>query len=163
MRGHTAVHAHTRSKRTYSGGWWHIAVWLPELQLWGHLRRARPRGYKTACFHGCRRHTRVQSACWCCSESDIRCLRSQWAGSTCSSHAGWNLPSVSLCWQCYLRKDANCKACQWWDAWVRWSHRKAIFISSPGSCDRQLVIIWQRHLDLLAPWFQRQIETQLNE
>lgn len=94
-------------KVTYWGEWWHRAGWPPELQLWGRLRRAGPRGCRTACFHGCHKHTRARSACWCCSEWGSRCLRWLRAGSTCSSRAGWNLPSASGYWQCYLRTDAN--------------------------------------------------------
>ncbi len=92
---------------TYWGEWWHRAVWPPELQLWDHQRRAGPRGYTTACFHGCHKHTRARSVYWCCSEWGSHCLRSPQAGSTCSSHAGWNLPSASGYWQCYLWMDAN--------------------------------------------------------
>lgn len=110
MHIHIPIHKGPMGGGTYWGEWWHIAVWPPELQLWDHLRRAGPRGYTSACFHGCRRRTRARWACWCCSGWGSHCPRSLQAGSTCSSHGGWNLPFVSGCWQCYLWKDTNVRS-----------------------------------------------------
>lgn len=106
-KNNNGVHTCTQTRGTYWGGWWHRAVWPPELQSWDHLRRAGPRGCMTACFHGCHKRTRALSACWCCSEWGSHCRRSLRAGSTCSSLAGWNPPSASGYWQCYLRKHAD--------------------------------------------------------
>lgn len=101
----THLHIHMLiQEATYWAGWWHRAVWPPALPLWDHLRRAGPRSCTTACYHGCHRHTPAQSVCWCCSEWGSRCPRSPPAGSTRSSRVGWNLPSASGYWQCYLRK-----------------------------------------------------------